>query len=121
MKSIASWTRRNASASESSCSTARHEISLRGGGVSVRLSRAEARLLEALARVPEKLARREDLHELLCGKPWDARSNAVDFHIHGLRRKLSSLGSPERLGVEIRTVHGDGYSLVITQPGQGGR
>ncbi len=91
----------------------------REGGVSrsLQLSPTEAGMLEAFARVPGRLVCRDDLHEVVSSRPWDGRSTLIDFHLHGLRRKLELLGGPAAHGVEIRSVYGEGFTLVIGQPG----
>ncbi len=89
------------------------------GGVSsgLQLSPAEAGLLEAFARVPGRLVCRDDLHEVVSSRPWDGRSTLIDFHLHGLRKKLELLGGPFAHGVEIRSVYGEGYTLIVWRPG----
>jgi DNA-binding response OmpR family regulator len=88
---------------------------LMGGGVtrSLQLTPAEASLLEAFSRVPGRLVCRDDLHAEVSSRPWDGRSTLIDFHLHGLRKKLELLGGPAAHGVEIRAVYGEGYTLIF--------
>jgi len=73
-------------------------------GREVALSAREYALLEALASRPGAHLSRAQLEERLYGWDEEIASNAVEVHIHALRRKLDpSL---------IRTVRGLGYSLT---------
>ena len=73
-------------------------------GREVSLSAREYALLEALADRPGAYLSRAQLEERLYGWADEIASNAVEVHIHGLRRKLD----PEL----IRNVRGLGYTLV---------
>ena len=73
-------------------------------GKEVGLSAREYALLEALADRPGAYLSRSQLEERLYGWDEEIASNAVEVHIHGLRRKLD----PEL----IRNVRGLGYTLV---------
>ena len=72
-------------------------------GVRVELSRRELALLRALLQNPGRILSLEQLQASLYGFDTDVESNAVNVHIHHLRRKLG-----ESL---IRTVRGVGYLL----------
>lgn len=73
-------------------------------GREVALSAKEYALLEALASRPGAHLTRAQLEDRLYGWDEEIASNAVEVHIHALRRKLDpSL---------IRTVRGLGYSLA---------
>src|SRR5512142_352579 len=77
---------------------------VRWKGAEVALSAREYALLEALADRPGAYLTRAQLEERLYGWNEEIASNAVEVHIHALRRKLDpSL---------IRTVRGLGYALV---------
>ena len=80
---------------------ATQEVSYRGQPVS--LPRKEYLVLHQLLSQPGRVFTREKLEEALYG--WDdaAESNAIDVHIHHLRRKFF----PEL----IRTVRGVGYRV----------
>ncbi len=73
-------------------------------GQDVALSAREYALLEALADRPGAYLSRAQLEERLYGWDEEIASNAVEVHIHALRRKLGA-------GV-IRTVRGMGYTLA---------
>ena len=77
-------------------------------GRAVALQRREYMLLEKLLAQPGQVFSRTQLEESLYGWGGEVESNAVDVHIHNLRRKLYP-------GV-IRTVRGVGY--VADPPGQ---
>ena len=72
-------------------------------GNEVALSAREYALLEALANRPGAYLTRAQLEERLYGWDEEIASNAVEVHIHGLRRKLDA-------GL-IRNVRGLGYTL----------
>ncbi len=73
-------------------------------GKPVTLSAREYALLEALADRPGAFLSRAQLEERLYGWDEEVASNAVEVHIHALRRKLDP--------ALIRTVRGLGYSLA---------
>ena len=72
-------------------------------GKDVALSAREYALLEALADRPGRVMSRAQLEERLYGWDEEIASNAVEVHIHALRRKLDP--------ALIRNVRGLGYSL----------
>jgi DNA-binding response OmpR family regulator len=72
----------------------------------VPLSAREFALLHALLETPGAVLSREQLEDRLYGWGEEVESNAVEVHIHNLRRKLS----PQL----IRTVRGVGYRLGDT-------
>ena len=74
-------------------------------GVEVPLSSREFALLEALMKHPGALVARERLVDALYGWETEVESNAVEVHLHHLRRKLC----PEL----ILNVRGVGYRLVL--------
>ena len=76
-------------------------------GREVTLSAREYALLEALASRPGAYLTRAQLEERLYGWEEEIASNAVEVHIHALRRKLD----PEL----IRNVRGLGYTLVAPE------
>lgn len=73
-------------------------------GQPLSLSRREAMLLVALARQPGHVVTRDRLEQELYGWSDDVESNALEVHIHHLRKKLGAQ--------MIRTMRGVGYSLV---------
>jgi two-component system response regulator QseB len=81
--------------------TATRRVKLQGREVT--LSAREYALLEALANRPGAYLTRSQLEERLYGWDEEIASNAVEVHIHALRRKLD----PNL----IRNVRGMGYTL----------
>jgi two-component system response regulator QseB len=77
-------------------------------GRDVALSAREYALLEALADRPGAYLTRAQLEERLYGWDEEIASNAVEVHIHALRRKLAP-------GV-IRNVRGLGYTIASEAP-----
>ncbi|MET0210942.1 MAG: response regulator transcription factor [Burkholderiaceae bacterium] len=73
-------------------------------GVEVALSVKEFALLEALMRRPGAVLSRERLEESVYGWGEETTSNAVEVHLHRLRRKL---GTPV-----IKNVRGVGYCMA---------
>lgn len=80
-------------------------LSVRQNDQPVSLSRREFVLLLALARQPGRVLTRDRLEQELYGWSEDVESNALEVHVHHLRKKL---------GADlIRTVRGVGYQLVV--------
>ena len=77
---------------------------VRWKGSDVNLSAREYALLEALANRPGAYLTRAQLEERLYGWDEEIASNAVEVHIHALRRKLD----PDL----IRNTRGMGYTLA---------
>lgn len=75
--------------------------------VPVALSARELAILEALLERPQAVLSRAQLEERLYGWDEEVASNAVEVHVHHLRRKLG-----ERF---IHTVRGLGYTLDDTR------
>ncbi len=73
------------------------------GGVPVELSGKEFAVLEALMRRPGAVLSREKLEESVYGWGDEIGSNAIEVHLHHLRRKLGSDA--------IRNVRGVGYRV----------
>ena len=80
----------------------RRQVHLRGDPVS--LSGKEFALLETLMQRPGAVLSREQLENAIYGWQQEVGSNAVEVHLHNLRRKLG----PET----IRNVRGVGYKVV---------
>lgn len=72
-------------------------------GLPVELSRRERTLLATLLQHPHAILSAEQLRDRLYGLDLEVESNAVNVHIHHLRRKLGS-------GI-VETVRGVGYRL----------
>ncbi|UCE32305.1 MAG: response regulator [Burkholderiales bacterium] len=76
---------------------------VRVGGMPVRLSPREYALLVALAERPGIPMSRAQLEQRVYGWGEEVESNAVEVHVHGLRRKLGA--------GRIRTLRGVGYLI----------
>lgn len=72
-------------------------------GVRVDLTKREYRILETLLRNRDRVLSRKQLEEALYGWGEEVESNAIEVHVHNLRRKLSR--------TLIETVRGAGYRL----------
>jgi two-component system OmpR family response regulator len=80
-------------------------------GQSASLSAREFALLEALLARPGAVLSRAQLEAKLYGWNDSVESNAVEVHIHGLRKKL---------GADlIRNVRGVGWMVARPDPDQG--
>ncbi|MDN3555804.1 response regulator transcription factor [Halomonas maura] len=79
-------------------------------GEPVQLSRREFTLLQEFLSHPGRVFTRDTLTRLVYGWDEDVESNAIEVHVHHLRRKLA----PEM----IRTLRGIGY--VMDKPPQDG-
>ena len=82
---------------------ATHEAS-RQGQPTVRLSNREFALLHALMQRPGAILSRADLEDRIYGWGQEVESNAIEFLIHGLRRKLGSDA--------IRNIRGAGWMVA---------
>jgi two-component system, OmpR family, response regulator QseB len=80
---------------------AAHEASK--AGVALNLVPREFALLQALIEEPSRVFRRPELEEKLYGWGEEVGSNAIEVHVHSLRRKIGA--------EEIVTVRGVGYRL----------
>ncbi len=77
------------------------------------LTRREHQLLQAFARARGEALTRTELLQRVWGKDFEGEPNVVDVYVGYLRGKLERLGAT---GVEIRTVRGTGYRLVVEEP-----
>lgn len=73
------------------------------GEQTVTLPRSELQILQYLMRHPDQVATRRRLEEQLYGWDQGVESNALEVHIHHLRRRLGK--------TVIRTIRGVGYML----------
>lgn len=78
---------------------------VRLGEINVELSSREFALLRALAARPGSVLSKAQLENALHSASGEVESNAIEVHIHNLRKKLGD-------GV-IRTLRGAGYALRI--------
>jgi len=72
-------------------------------GTRVELTKREYRILDTLLRNRDRVLSRKQLEESLYGWGEEVESNAIEVHVHNLRRKLAR-------GL-IETVRGAGYRL----------
>lgn len=82
---------------------ATHEACLAKGGDPVQLSNREYSLLRALMMRPGAILSRSELEERIYGWGEEVESNAVEYLIHALRRKLG--------GDVIKNVRGAGWMV----------
>ncbi|ODU96879.1 MAG: DNA-binding response regulator [Rubrivivax sp. SCN 70-15] len=82
---------------------------VRLGDEPVAQSRRELALLRTLLQHPDRVLGLEQLHDSLYGYAREVESNAVNVHIHHLRRKLGA-------GI-VETVRGLGYRLGRAEGG----
>ncbi|GJM07654.1 MAG: DNA-binding response regulator [marine bacterium B5-7] len=81
---------------------AAHTVMLAGNQILV--SRREFALLNKLLENPGRVLSREQLNQCLYGWDDDIDSNAIEVHIHNIRKKLGG-------GKFIRTIRGVGYMV----------
>ena len=82
--------------------------SVRQAGVAVTLSTREFDLLQTFMLSADRVLSREQLEQQLYSWGKEVESNAVEVHIHNLRRKLGA--------TLIQTVRGVGYMLLSDAP-----
>ena len=83
--------------------TARRQI--RAGDALTKLSLREFALLRALAAKPGAILSKAQLESALYSSGGEVESNAIEVHIHNLRKKLGD--------ATIRTFRGAGYALHV--------
>ncbi|MFZ3285290.1 MAG: winged helix-turn-helix domain-containing protein, partial [Telluria sp.] len=81
---------------------------VRRAGAGLALSTREFDLLHALMLNADRVLSREQLEQHLYSWGQEVESNAIEVHIHNLRRKLGS--------TLIQTVRGVGYILLREAP-----
>jgi len=86
-----------------------HRITYKGAPI--KLTRREYILLKELLQHTGKVLSKERLEQVLYGWQDDVDSNALEVHIHHLRRKFYSM--------LIRTIRGVGYVIEKNQPSNG--
>ncbi len=83
---------------------------VRVGDQSVDLTQSEFKILHALIRSPGTVLSRERLEEVVYGWDGEVDSNAIQVHLHNVRRKIGA--------DVIRTIRGVGY-VIGRQEGHG--
>ena len=86
-----------------SLDTTTHEAAI-NGGIPVQLSHREFALLQALLARPGAILSRSNLEDRIYGWGEEVESNAVEYLIHALRRKLGS--------ETIKNVRGAGWMVL---------
>lgn len=76
----------------------------------VTITRTEFDLLAMLVSKPGRVFQRETLLREVWQTDWEGNVRLVEVHMSNLRRKLASAGMSK---VDIRTVRGVGYRLVV--------
>ncbi|MCB4821357.1 response regulator [Roseicella aerolata] len=89
------------------------EHTMRVGGNSIPLPRREASVLEILMRNAGRPVSKPILEERLYAFGEEVASNAVEVHIHHLRKRLAAAGVTAR----IETRRGTGYLIAAAGPG----
>lgn len=87
-------------------SPATHEVKI--AGRTVAMAPKEMRVLDMLLRRPGIVVTKQQLESGLYGFEEEVASNAIEVHIHHLRRRLSD----SKATVKINTQRGVGYVLV---------
>jgi two-component system, OmpR family, response regulator QseB len=82
--------------------TASHKMYI--DGIEMPLSRREFSLMHKLLETPEKVISRDILTQSIYGWGDDVDSNAIEVHIHNIRKKIGS-------SIKIRTIRGVGYII----------
>ncbi|MBM3557636.1 MAG: response regulator transcription factor [Alphaproteobacteria bacterium] len=80
---------------------------VRISGQSISLPPKERRLLELLLTEPNEVLSKSDIEKGLYGPEVEIASNAVEVHIHHLRRRMERAGA----NLRIATRRGQGYRL----------
>jgi len=93
-------------------SVANLKVAASGSSVTVEetallLSRSELKILRKLVRNAERVVLREDVENDLYAFDAEASSNALEAHMHRLRRRLATANA----NVAIVTIRGVGYLL----------
>jgi DNA-binding response OmpR family regulator len=80
------------------------------GGVEIEMTTAEFDLLELFLKRAGQVVTREEIAQLILGRPLNDNDRSVDMHVSNLRRKLG--GAPRHAG-RIKAIRGVGYSFTI--------
>jgi DNA-binding response OmpR family regulator len=77
------------------------------------LTNAEFRILQVLATEVGQPVERRVLTEKALGRKLTLYDRSIDTHVSNLRRKIERIG---HCGIEIRSVRGTGYELLVIDP-----
>jgi two-component system response regulator CpxR len=81
------------------------------GGVEIEMTTAEFDLLELFLKRAGQVVSREEIAQLILGRPLNNNDRSVDMHVSNLRRKL---GGGARHAGRIKAIRGVGYSFTIS-------
>ena len=81
------------------------------GGVEIEMTMAEFDLLELFLKRAGQVVSREEIAQLILGRPLNDNDRSVDMHVSNLRRKL---GVGARRAGRIKAIRGVGYSFTIS-------
>ena len=84
---------------------------VRKGGEEIILTTAEFELLELLLRRIGQAVTREEIAQVVLGRPLNQNDRSIDMHVSNLRRKLGSSGNGGRF---IKAIRGIGYSFTLS-------
>src|SRR5262249_29541281 len=77
------------------------------GGVEIEMTAAEFDLLELLLARAGQVVAREEIAQLILGRPLNHNDRSIDMHVSNLRRKIGAAGL-------INAIRGVGYSFTIS-------
>lgn len=77
------------------------------GGVEIEMTAAEFDLLELLLARAGQVVAREEIAQLILGRPLNHNDRSIDMHVSNLRRKIGDAG-------RINAIRGVGYSFTIS-------
>ena len=80
------------------------------GGVKIDMTAAEFDLLELFLKRAGQAVSREEIAQLILGRPLNNNDRSVDMHVSNLRRKLGGSSQAGR----IKAIRGVGYSFTIS-------
>lgn len=80
-------------------------------GVEIEMTTAEFDLLELLLKRAGRVVAREEIAQLILGRPLNHNDRSIDMHVSNLRRKL---GGAHGDAGRIKAIRGVGYSFTIS-------
>ncbi|MGH9935275.1 MAG: response regulator transcription factor [Blastocatellia bacterium] len=80
------------------------------GAVEIEMTTAEFDLLELLLKRAGQVVAREEIAQLILGRPLNHNDRSIDMHVSNLRRKLCGVNQDAG---RIKAIRGIGYSFTI--------
>jgi len=80
-------------------------------GAEIEMTTAEFDLLDLLLKRAGQIVAREEIAQLILGRPLNHNDRSIDMHVSNLRRKLGGAGSDTG---RIKAIRGVGYSFTIS-------